>query len=51
MPEIKERLRPAEPVIERLATIPCVGRRIAEVLIAEIAQEMSRFGSSGQLAW
>jgi transposase len=28
--EIEERLRPAEPVIERLATIPGVGRRLAE---------------------
>jgi hypothetical protein len=48
--EIEERLRPAEPVIERLATIPGVGRRLAEVLIAEIAQDLSRFGSSRHLA-
>lgn len=48
--EIGERLRPAEPVIERLATIPGVGRRTAEVLIAEIGQDMRRFGSSRQLA-
>lgn len=48
--EIKERLRPAEPVIEQLATIPGVGRRTAEVLLAEIGSDMTRFRSSRQLA-
>ena len=48
--EIMERLTPAEPVIELLATIPGVGRRTAEVLLAEIGQDMGRFGSSRQLA-
>ncbi len=48
--EIKERLRPAEPVIERLVTIPGVGRRTAEVVLAEIGSDMRRFGSARQLA-
>jgi transposase len=48
--EIMERLTPAEPAIELLATIPGVGRRTAEVLLAEIGQDMGRFGSSRQLA-
>lgn len=48
--EIGQRLRPAEPVIERLTTIPGVGRRTAEVVLAEIGQDMTRFGSAGQLA-
>jgi transposase len=48
--EIKERLRSSEPVIEQLATIPGIGRRTAEVLLAEIGSDMTRFRSSGQLA-
>ena len=48
--EIKERLRPAEPVIEQLATILGVGRRTAEVLLAEMGSDMTRFGSARQLA-
>lgn len=48
--EIAERLRPFEEVISRLDAIPGIGRRIAEILIAEIGVDMSRFPTSGHLA-
>jgi transposase len=41
--EIKARLRAAEELIERLVTIPGVGRRTAEVVLAEIGTDMTRF--------
>jgi transposase len=48
--EIAERLRPFEAALERLDTIPGVGRRTAENLLAEIGPDMSRFPSAGHLA-
>jgi transposase len=48
--EIQERLRPFEGALERLETIPGVGRRVAELLVAEIGPDMSRFPSAGHLA-
>jgi transposase len=48
--EIAERLRPVEAELERLDTIPGVGRRTAEILAAEIGVDMSRFPSAGHLA-
>ena len=36
--------------LQRLQTIPGVGRRSAEVIISEIGVDMSRFASSGHLA-
>jgi transposase len=48
--EIAERLRPFEATIERLDAIPGVGRYTAEVLLAEIGTDMSRFPSAGHLA-
>ena len=48
--EIAERLRPVEAELERLDTIPGVGRRTAEILAAEIGLDMSRFPSAGHLA-
>jgi hypothetical protein len=48
--EIKERLRAAQDLIERLSTIPGVGGRTAEVILVEIGTDMARFGSSRQLA-
>jgi hypothetical protein len=47
---IGERLRPFEPEVERLPTIPGVGRRTAQVLLAEIGPDLSRFPSAGHLA-
>jgi transposase len=48
--EIAARLRPCDAELERLATIPGVGRRTAEVLVAEIGTDMSRFPTAAHLA-
>ena len=48
--EIAERLRPFEPAIERLDTIPGVGRRIAEIVLAEVGPDLSRFPTAAHLA-
>jgi transposase len=48
--EIAERLRPFEPTIARLDTIPGVGRRIAEIVLAEVGSDLSRFPSAAHLA-
>src|SRR6266542_1814293 len=49
-PEIGERERPFEAVLERLDTIPDVGRRIAEIIVAEVGPDVRRFPSAGHLA-
>ena len=48
--EVVERTRPFEPAMALLDTIPGVGRRTAEVLIAEIGTDMTRFPTAGHLA-
>jgi len=48
--EIAQRLRPCEDELERLATIPGIGRRTAELLVAEIGTDMSRFPTAAHLA-
>jgi transposase len=48
--EIAERLRPFDESIDRLDAIPGVGRIIAEVLLAEIGTDMTRFPTAGHLA-
>src|SRR5215212_5148299 len=48
--EIAARLRPVEDELERLATIPGIGRRTAEVLVAELGTDMNRFPTPGHLA-
>jgi transposase len=48
--ELAERLRPYAAELERLATIPGVGRRTAELLVAEIGTDMSRFPTAAHLA-
>jgi transposase len=48
--EIAARLRPCEAELERLATIPGVGRRTAEILLAEIGTDMRRFPTPAHLA-
>jgi hypothetical protein len=48
--EITERLRPFEPASERLDTIPGVGRCIAEILLAEVGPDLSRFPTAAHLA-
>lgn len=40
---IEEQIRPFEPAIALLRTIPGVERRAAEVLVAETGADMSRF--------
>ena len=48
--EIAQRLAPYEEILLRLETIPGVKRRIAEILLAEIGPDMSRFPSTAHLA-
>lgn len=48
--EIAARVRPFEDAIARLDAIPGVGRRTAEILVAEIGTDMSRFPSARHLA-
>ncbi len=48
--EIEARLAPFETALDLLDTIPGVGRRTAEVLVAEIGTDMERFPSAGHLA-
>jgi transposase len=48
--EIAERLRPFDDLIERLDGIPGIGRWTAEVLLAEIGPDMTRFPSAKHLA-
>lgn len=48
--EIGDRLRPFEPEVERLQTIPGVGRRTAQVLVAELGVDLTRFPSAAHLA-
>jgi transposase len=48
--EIAERVRPFEPLLKRLETIPGIKRRLAEVILAEIGPDMSRFPSARHLA-
>jgi transposase len=47
---LDEQLRPFAQTLDRLITIPGVQRRTAEVILAEIGPDMSRFSSSAQLA-
>src|SRR5438552_13080716 len=48
--EIAERLAPYEEILVRLETIPGIKRRLAEIILAEIGPEMSRFPSAQHLA-
>jgi transposase len=48
--EIGERERPVEAVLDRLDTIPGVGRRTAEIIVAEVGSDVQRFPSAGHLA-
>lgn len=47
---IEELSRPFEPVLRRLDQIPGVNRRIAQIIIAEIGVDMSRFPTADHLA-
>jgi transposase len=48
--QIEERLRPFEADIERLDTIPGINRLTAQVLLAEIGRDWSRFPTDKHLA-
>ncbi len=48
--EIHERMRPYEEELNRLDTIPGVGRKAAEEIIAQIGVDMSRFPTHRHLA-
>ena len=43
-------MRPFAEALERLDTIPGIGQRMAEILVAEIGIDMSRFPSAAHLA-
>jgi transposase len=47
---VAEAAAPFERVIARLMTIPGIGRRTAEVIVAETGGDMSRFRTSSRLA-
>jgi transposase len=47
---IGERLRPFEAEVERLQTIPGLGQRTAETLLAEIGADLNRFPTARHLA-
>jgi transposase len=48
--QIKERVAPFEELIVRLDGVPGINRLLAELLIAEIGTDMSRFPTAGHLA-
>jgi transposase len=48
--EVEERLRPFAEAIQRLVTIPGVGLRTAQTVLAEVGADMSRFPTAGHLA-
>lgn len=48
--QIAERLHPFEATLERLDTIPGVGRRTAEVILAEVGPDVGRFATAAHLA-
>jgi transposase len=48
--EVEERLRPFQDALDRLDTIPGVGRRVAEIIVAEIGLDMARFPTAAHLA-
>ncbi len=48
--QIEERLRPFDQPLADLDTIPGVGEQVAQVLLAEVGADMSRFPSDNHLA-
>ena len=48
--EIEARLRPVAAAVARLDTVPGIGRRTAEVLLAEVGPEVARFPTAAHLA-
>ncbi len=48
--QITEQTRPFEGILVRLERIPGVGRRIAEIIVAEIGVDMTKFPDAAHLA-
>ena len=48
--EVARRVDPFEETVAAVDTIPGIGRRTAEVIVAEMGTDMSRFPSGGHLA-
>jgi transposase len=48
--EVEERLRPFEAALAALDTVPGVSQRTAQVLVAELGTDMTRFPTAGHLA-
>jgi len=48
--EIAERVRPFAQEIEQVDTVTGIGRRTAEVLVAEVGTDLTRFRTAGHLA-
>ncbi len=48
--EVAQRVDPFEEIVAAVDAIPGVGRRTAEVIVAEMGTDMSRFPSAGHLA-
>ncbi len=48
--EIEEQLRPFQELVERLDTIPGVGPRVAQAMLAEVGTDVSRFPTGSHLA-
>jgi len=48
--EIAERVRPFEEAIAQVDTVTGIGRRTAEVLVAEVGTDLTRFRTAGHLA-
>jgi transposase len=48
--EIEQQLSPSHELLERLDTIPGVGERVAQAILAEIGSDISRFPTGSHLA-
>ncbi|MGZ3676773.1 MAG: IS110 family RNA-guided transposase [Ktedonobacterales bacterium] len=48
--EIAERMRPFEEAVALLDTIPGIGRRVAEIVVAEVGMDLRRFPTAAHLA-
>jgi transposase len=48
--QIEQRLRPSAGAIDLLLTVPGIGLRIAQIVLAEMGSDMTRFPTSGHLA-
>lgn len=48
--EIEQHTRPRDVVIERLMTIPSIGRRVPEVILAEVGPDAQAFATPEQFS-